>query len=182
MAMNEILYSALCACFGLSPSSDEASLLIREAYQEPEPFQQPPRNTDVIYYAAEPDPMVAEAPPAYGTDTPAFAAHTPSVSDFSAWRLHIVCYGPGAADNARKIRAFLYLDGAGFPRAILRKAGLYPVLSPPEPLVLHEPEGSLWRLRADLTIRLRMEEKQDHPARRNAISVSPAVRVVSDRF
>ena len=28
-----ILYAALCACFGLSPSSSGASVLIREAYQ-----------------------------------------------------------------------------------------------------------------------------------------------------
>ncbi len=175
--MNDDVFKALCACFGLVPSSDAASLLIRAAYQEPDPFPQPPRSTNVVYYAAEPDPTAAEAPPAYGTDSPASAAHTPSVSFFSAWILRIVCYGPDAMDNARKIRAFLYLDGAGFPRAILRKAGIYPVPNPPEPVELHEPEGSLWRLRADLTIRLRVKEKQEHRTRRNAITVPPAIEI-----
>ena len=107
------LYSALCACFGLPPSSAQASVLIREAYQEPE--------------------------------------------------------------NARKIRAFLFLDGSGLPRSILRKAGIRPVPDPPEPLALHEPEGSLWRLRADLTVSLRMEEKLTHPAGRYAVAAAPAV-------
>ena len=49
--------------------------------------------------------------------------------------------------NARKIRAFLFADGPGFPRTILRKAGIRPVPDPPEPMLLHEPEGSLWRER-----------------------------------
>ena len=50
---------------------------------------------------------------------------------------------------AHKIRSFLYLDGAGLPRQILRKAGIYPVPDPPVPHLLYEPEGSLWRRRAD---------------------------------
>ena len=176
--MNDALFSALCACFGLSPNSAEASLLIRPSFQD-DPLPQPPRTTNVVYYAAEPDPTAAEAPPAYGTNSPASAAHTPSVYRFSAWILRIVCYGPEATENAKKIRAFLYLDGAGFPRAILRKVGIYPVPDPPEPTELHEPEGSLWRKRADLTVRLRVEEKQEHPARRNAITVPPAIRIRS---
>ena len=89
--------------------------------------------------------------------------------------LQIVCYGPHALSNARKIRAFLYVDGPGFPRSILRKAGLYPVPDPPEPMLLHEPEGSLWRTRADLTVSLRAEEKETHPVRRGAVTVPPAV-------
>ena len=177
--MNETIYKALCACFGLAPSSPEASLLIREAYQEPENAPRPPRSTDVIYYSAEPDPSAAEAPPVYANDSPASASHIPVVSSFSAYRLQIVCYGPHALENARKIRAFLYLDGSGYPRAILRKAGLYPVPDPPEPMLLHEPEGSLWRERADLTVSLRTEETQTHPTRRNAITAIPAVKLHS---
>ena len=170
-----ILYSALCACFGLSPSSAEASVLIREAYQEPENAPRPPRGTDVIYFSVEPDAAAQEAPPEYSSDDPAFSTHTVTVSSYSAWRLLVICYGPHALMNARKIRAFLYVDGAGFPRAILRQAGIRPVPYPPEPMLLHEPEGSLWRERADLTIRLRAEETQTHPARRNAVTVTPGI-------
>ena len=179
--MNETIYKALCACFGLSPSSSDASILIRWAYQEPENAPRPPRSADVIYYSAEPDPMAAEAPPVYANESPASASHVPSVSAFAAWKLQIVCYGPHALENARKIRAFLYLDGSGYPRSILRKAGLYPVPDPQEPMLLHEPEGSLWRERADLTIQLRAEEKETHPTRRGAITVPPAIRIQQER-
>ncbi len=173
--MNEIIYQAICACLGLAPSSVQASALIREAYQEPENAPRPPRNTDVIYYSIAPDAVAQEAPTSYGADNLALAFHTPVVSSFSAWALQVICYGPHALTNARKIRSFLFVDGPGFPRAILRNAGLYPVPDPPEPMLLHEPEGSLWRKRADLTVSLRAEEKETHPARRGAVTVAPAV-------
>jgi len=178
--MNTILFSAICACFGLQSSSAAAAVLIREAYAEPENALRPPRNTDVIYYSLEPD-VAPEPPKVYASENPSAASHMPSVSSFSAWRLQVVCYGPNALENARKIRAFLYLDGAGYPRSILRKAGIYPVPDPPEPQLLHEPEGSLWRERADLTVSLRAEETQTHPNRRNAIRTAPAVEIHSVR-
>ncbi len=49
--------------------------------------------------------------------------HIPTGSSFSAWTLQVVCYGPHAISNARKIRAFLLVDGPGFSRAILRQPG-----------------------------------------------------------
>ena len=167
--MTAIIYQALCTCLGLPSSSAQASALIREAYQEPENAPRPPRNTDVIYYSLAPDAAAREAPPAYSEEGLLPAFHMPAVSCFSAWTLQVICYGPHALSNARKIRAFLYVDGPGFPRAILRNAGLYPVPDPPEPMLLHEPEGSLWRQRADLTVSLRMEEKETHPSGRGAI-------------
>ena len=176
--MNDAIYLALCACFGLNPSSPEASVLIRSAYQEPENAPRPPGNADVIYYSVAPDPVAAEAPPVYIPEDASQASHAAAVFSFSAWTLQVVCYGPHALSNARKIRAFLFMDGPGFPRAILRKAGIRPVPAPPEPILLHEPEGSLWRERADLTIRLRMEEKETHPVRRGAVTVAPAVRIL----
>ena len=177
--MNDVIYTALCACFGLSPSSSDASLLLREAYQEPEPDSRPPRSADVIYYALAPD-AAPEPPPSCAAENPSQASHTPAVSSFSAWRLQLVCYGPHALSNARKIRAFLYVDGANLPRGILRKAGIYPVPNPPEPVLLHEPEGSLWRQRADLTVSLRAEEKLTHSARRYAVASAPAVVIVCE--
>ena len=91
-----------------------------------------------------------------------------------------ICYGPHALSNARKIRSFLNVDGPGFSRAILRNDGLYPVPDPPEPMLLHEPEGSLWRQRADLTVSLRAEEKETHPTRRGVITVPPGVIVYTE--
>ena len=169
------IYNALCACLGLSPSSEEASVLIREAYQEPENAPRAPRNTDVVYYSAEPDRAGNEPPAAYANENPGAASHVPAVSGFAAYKMVVVCYGPNAETNARKIRAFLYVDGNGYPRSILRKAGLYPVPDPPEVMVLHEPEGGLWRLRADVVISLRVKETLFHSNRRNAITVAPAI-------
>ncbi len=179
--MNEAVFQALCACFGLMPSSRQASILIREAYQEPENAPRPPRNTDVIYYSVAPDTAAQEAPPVYGVETAGQELQILVVSAFSAWTLQVICYGPHALSNTQKIRAFLFVDGPGFPRNILRKAGLYPVPDPPEPMLLHEPEGSLWRQRADLTVSLRMEEKETHPVQRGAITVPPAVSIQSER-
>ena len=173
--MNETIYQALCACFGLSPSSSDASVLIREAYQEPENAPRPPRTTDVVYYSVAPDVSAPEPPPAYSAENPSQSMHTPSVSSSAAYALQVVCYGPHAEENARKIRALLFIDGSGMPRSILRKGGIRPVPCPAEPMVLHEPEGSLWRLRADLTVSLRAEDKETHPVRRSAVTVPPAV-------
>ena len=175
--MNDVIYQALCACFALAPSSEAASTLIREAYQEPENAPRPPRSTDVVYYSAAPDPSAAVPPAAYAAENPASSSHTPVVFNFIAYRLQIVCYGPHALENARKIRAFLFLDGAGYPLSIFRKAGIRLIPNPPEPTLLHEPEGSLWRQRADLTVQLRAEEKETHPVRRGAITVAPAVQI-----
>ena len=173
--MTTTIYQALCACFGLQPSSSDASILIREAYQDPENAPRPPRNTDVIYFSVEPDSAAAEAPAAYSTENAADSSFAFAVSCFAAWRLQIICYGPHALTNARQIRAFIYVDGTNMPRCILRKAGIRPIPDPPEPLLLHESEGSLWRLRCDLTIQLRSEEKQTHPTRSGAVGIAPAV-------
>ena len=179
--MTTTIYQALCACFGLQPSSSDASILIREAYQDPENAPRPPRNTDVIYFSVEPDNAAIEAPPEYHADNPSNASYVPSIATYAAWRLQVICYGPHALTNARKIRAFLYVDGANMPRCILRKAGIRPIPDPPEPLLLHEPEGSLWRLRCDLTIQLRREEREAHPTRSGAVSIAPAVVIRTGR-
>lgn len=173
----EAVRQALCACFGLEPSSDEAYSLLSETCLEPENAPRLPRHADAVFYTLEPDPLAEEAPPAYASRNPSAASALQAVSRFSAWKLILVCYGPHAPENAEKVRSFLYLDGAGFPRAILRKAGIRPVPGAPGPTVLHEPEGTLWRLRADLAVSLMAEETLEHPLRRNAVTVPPAVRL-----
>ena len=61
--MKEAIYQALCACFAINPDSEEASGIIREAYQEPENSPQPPREQNVIYYHLESSPDALVAPP-----------------------------------------------------------------------------------------------------------------------
>lgn len=171
--MNDVIFNALCACLGLSPSSEQALSMIRQAYTEPENAPRPARTADVIYWSLSPEE--AEDPASYNETAAASGSHKPTVHRYLAYQLLVVCYGPGCEANARKIRSFLYLDGAGLPRQILRRAGIYPVPDPPAPQLLYEPEGSLWRRRADLTVSLRISETLVYSASRNAISSPPAV-------
>ena len=171
--MNETIFKALCACLGLSPSSDQALSLIRQAYTEPENSPQPARSVDVIYWSLSPEQ--GSDPASYNEIAVSSGSHKPTVHRYLPYQLLIVCYGPGCEANAHKIRSFLYLDGTGLPRQILRKAGIYPVPDPPAPMLLYEPEGSLWRRRADLTISLRIRDTLIYSASRNAITAEPAV-------
>ncbi len=189
--MHETIFNALCACLGLSPSSDQALFLIRQAYTEPENSPQPARTADVIYWSLSPEqgsdpafygeelggfpfstntPLASLPPNPFGSGT-----HKPTVHRYLPYQLLIVCYGPGCEAYAHKIRSFLYLDGAGLPRQILRKAGIYPVPDPPAPQLLYEPEGSLWRKRTDLIIPLRIRDSLVYTPGRGAITTAPTI-------
>ena len=172
-SLRTAVFDALCSCLNLNKNSSEAIRLIHEAYAEPENVPRPPRNRDVIYWTLERD---------YASDPVSTACnaegsgrfHIPVVYTTLKYQLIIVCYGPACEEYAQRIRSLLFLDGSGFPRKILRDAGIYPVPDPPQPTVLHEEEGSLWRNRADLTISLRVRDKQEGQAR-GAIQSVPAV-------
>ena len=171
--MNETIFKALCACLALMPSSEQALSLIRQAYTEPENSPQPARSADVIYWSLTPEQ--GNDPASYNETDASGGSHKPTVHRFLPYQLLIVCYGPSCEANARKIRSFLYIDGVNLPRGILRKAGIYPVPDPPVPQLLYEPEGSLWRRRADLTISLRVRDTLVYSAGRGAIQVAPAI-------
>ena len=171
--MNETVFKALCACLGLSPSSAQALSLIRQAYTDPENTPQPARTADVIYWSLSPEQ--GTDPASYNETAAASGSHKPTVHHYLPYQLLIVCYGPGCEAYAHKIRSFLFLDGAGLPRQILRKAGIYPVPDPPAPQFLYEPEGSLWRRRADLTISLCIKDTLVYTSGRGAINSPPAI-------
>jgi hypothetical protein len=171
--MNETIYKALCACLGLAPSSEQALGMIRQAYTEPENSPQAARNADVVYWAISPEQDTN--PASYNETAAGSGSHKPTVHRFLAYQLLVVCYGPGCEANARKIRSFLYIDGANLPRGILRKAGIYPVPEPQAVQVMYEPEGALWRRRADVVISLRIRETMVYSASRNTITSAPAV-------
>ena len=166
------IFDALCACMNLSAA--EGIKLIHEAYAEPENVPRPPRNRNVIYWTVARDPASDPVSTAYNAESGGTGRNTPVVYTTLKYQLIIVCYGPAAEAYAHRIRSMLYLDGAGFPRRILREAGIFPVPDPPQPALLHEEEGSLWRKRADLTVSLRVREEQRSSAR-GSISTAPAV-------
>ncbi len=176
-AFHTVIFQALCACLELPFSSPEASALIRRAYQEPESAPKPGRNENVIYY----DLASGDSPDAgymvFSGENPGAAGSYPAVSSFVPYRLVIVSYGPACVRNANRIRDFIFLDGAGYPRSILRKAGIYPVPRPAEPVLLHEEDSSLWRRRADLEIRLRVSDTMTRNNRRPGIAGPPIITI-----
>lgn len=160
---------ALCACLGLASDSPAALALLREAWTEPENAPRPARTADVIYWSLTPE----EGDPPASLENGDSGA--PLVRQVLLCRLLLVCFGPSSADLARRIRALLFLDGRDFPREILRRAGVFPVPQPPPPEILHEPEGSLWRQRADLTVTLQVADSVPAPFRRGTVRSAPLV-------
>ena len=171
------VFDALCACLDLDSGSAEAAALIHEAYAVPENAPRPPLSRNVIYWTVLQDPSPDPAPVEVAAERRA-GRNTNVVYTTLKYQLIIVCYGPASGAHARRIRSMLYLDGAGFPRRILRAAGIYPVPDPPQPALLHEEEGSLWRKRADLTVSLRIRDEQ---CCRAAESVSAAPGIIIRR-
>ena len=170
------IFDAFCACLGLGRDSREAAALIHEAYAEPENAPRPPRNRNVIYWTLLQDPASDPVSTTYNPETAGAGRNSVTVCTTLKYQLIIVCYGSEAEEYALRIRSMLYLDGSGFPRRILREAGIYPVPDPPQPAILYEEEGSLWRKRADLTISLRVQYAIQAPER-NSIMFPPAVLV-----
>ena len=171
------VFDALCACLNLSAA--EGVKLIHEAYAEPENVPRPARNRNVIYWTILRDPSSDPVSTVFQSFAAGAGRNTPVVYTTLKYQLLIVCYGPAAEEYALRIRHMLFLDGAGFPRRILRDAGIFPVPDPLQPALLHEEEGSLWRKRADLTISLRVREEERSPSR-NSISSTPAVRIIKN--
>ena len=168
------IFDAFCACLGLGRDSREAAALIHEAYAEPENAPRPPRNRNVIYWTLLQDPASDPVCTAYVPQEAGTGRNTALVYTTLKYRLIIVCYGPASEEYALRIRHMLYLDGNGFPRRILRDAGIFPVPDPPQPALMHEEEGSLWRKRADLTVQLRVRDEQRGQARGN-ITAAPVI-------
>ena len=175
--MNDTLslavHNALCACFGLSPNSDDALAFVRQAYTEPENTPMPARSADVLYWSVSPV-SGASVESGEASET-ASGTHKPTVHRFLPYQLLIICYGPNCEGNVSKIRSLLFIDGSGFPLSILRKAGIYPVPNPPSPQLLFEPEGSLWRRRADLIVEMNIADSLTAAASRGAIQSTPVV-------
>lgn len=168
------VYRALCACLEMTPESREASGMIRPAAGGENPPRMP-KGENVIYYDLLPENAPDAGYTAIAGENPEAGSAVPAVMSFMPYRLVVVCYGPGSEWNARRIRTFLYLDGSGYPRRILREAGIFPVPRPPMPVLLQEEAGGMLRRRADLVIPLRIRETLARAGRRNGIAAAPAV-------
>ena len=174
-AFKTAIRSALCSCLNLASGSAEALSMIREAYTEPENSPRPDRSADVIYWSVSPAQDAGTDYAVYSVEQATRGSHKPAVSRFLPYQLLLVCYGPNCESHAHQIRSFLFVDGSGFPRSILRKAGIYLVPDPAPPLLLYEPEGTLWRRRADLTVSIGVTDTLVYAAQRNSIQSVPDI-------
>ena len=172
--MKEAIYKALCACFAISPDSEEASGIIREAYQEPENSPQPPKEQNVIYYNLESSPDAPAAPPYQE-----YKSSYPEYYWFPEKILHVTCYGRDAEELAEQVRIFIYLPGTGNPASILKKAGIYIMPNTREPVISYEETGSLWRKRADVEIHLRIDKKLTYTKKQPMLDKPPLVRLIT---
>lgn len=164
---------AICACFGLQSNSDQALAFVRKAYEEPEVNPRPARSVDVIYWHVATD--YGADPASFNMEASSAGMNKPSSHRFLSYLLTVVCYGPACEANAHAIRSAMYFDGFRQPRFILRKQSIYPVPNPPPITLLYEPEGSLWRRRADVVIPLRILDAFVSASARNSIQEMPAV-------
>lgn len=173
-AFKTAIFKALCACLSLQPSSADALKLIREAYTEPENTPRPARTVDVVYWSVSPSDGIDD-PAHYGDISQTGHNQKATVFRANPYSLLVVCYGSHAEANAINIRSFLYVDGYGSPRQILRSAGIFPVPDPEKPDYLFEPEGSLWRRRVDVRFDLQVKDERTYGSARGSVQSGPFV-------
>ena len=146
-SLNHAVFQALRIALTLSP--EEASAHIFRAYTDAPPAEPLPSET-VCYYHLRTDP---NAPELYEV---ILESGTPIVSSFFPSSLILVFYGPDCEAWAHRAQHFLFQDGAGEPRQLLRAASLFPVPSSRPPTILYEETGKTFRKRADLVIPMRL--------------------------
>lgn len=146
--LHHVAFNALCAALDLDPAHWKSSFRIRQAIVDPAP-PPPPEGEDVLYFHLTPDTAPPLTETAYGEDSVELFRYAP-------YLLRLTFYGPLAEPTAWEVRDRLFLDGHMCPRRIFRVNYIYPVPNPDPPVLLWEEWQGHHRLRADLTIRLRV--------------------------
>ena len=144
---------ALCAVFEVEWESDAALALIRKAYQTDSVAPEAERNENVIYISIQQvqDTPTSWASTSYGTDGKATLQKTLPLTAM------LTFYGQDCEEMAEYARTRLLADtGYDSPRSILRRYKMVPVLPFLAPIPAYEPDDAMWRLRADLRIRLNL--------------------------
>ena len=151
--VQQAVYQALRAALGLN--ANEGSRHLARAYQDSPPVNPGP-TTNVCYYQ-----IVTEAQGKMYTET-TVNENVPCAFEFVPGRLILVFYGPMCERWAHRCQEFLFLDGNGMPRQILREAGIFPVPAMMTPSVLYEENGKTWRKRADLVVPVRIRVNEEY--------------------
>lgn len=148
----EGLAKATCIMYGLEWESEEALSFIRYAYQEEAASPQPARTDDVLYI----DLTIIPDNPTNWTAVK-YGDSTADVIQSVALDGVLTFYGPHAAEYAEHAHTIIMIDtGPDSPRDILRRYCMIIEGKPDAPSIVREPEGDMWRLRADLHVRLNL--------------------------
>ena len=151
--LRRAVYQALQSSLGLTDA--EANVHLFRGYSDNPPVEPTP-SQNVCYYHLQSDSQASML------QETKIKNNTPQNFSVIPCKLLFVFYGPDCEAWAHRAVTFLFLDGTGKPRQILRNAGLYlvPVIDPPS--VLYEEEGKIRRKRADLTIYARLLNNTDY--------------------
>lgn len=173
------VFEALCAVFGLSPDSKEASRRFRAAYLHEATNPPTDRTKDVCYYAISEQTTanLDSIEISYQADAEGMKAVLRKV-------IPVQClfsfYGSNSDNDAEKLWSLMYLDsGSGCARSILRQANMVPVPRPNRPLSVPELEGSLWRRRCDLTILFSLLDETSVPVAQ--VKSAPDIEIQTNR-
>ena len=176
---DQAVFEALCAVFGLSPDSKEASRRFRAAYLREATNPPADRTKDVCYYAISEQTAanLDSIEISYQADAEGMKAVLRKV-------IPVQClfsfYGPNSDNDAEKLWSLMYLDsGSGCARSILRRANMVPVPRPNRPLSVPELEGSLWRRRCDLTILFSLLDETSVPVAQ--VKSAPDIEIQTNR-
>ncbi len=153
-SIHKAIFQALALSIHLDPDSGEASRRILRSWGE-QPPPQASRETALVYYDFSPDPGAAM----YTEQT--VRNRRRETYRYIPCRLNLVFYGPLGINWAFRVRENLFLDGAKAPRAILRRAGIFPIPSRRPLSTFYDEAGGLFRRRADLSIAAYLLDNDD---------------------
>jgi len=170
---------ALCACFNVDPSSQEAASRFIPAYLEASTTPQAPRNKNVVYYAlsemqASGFDYIQQRHISDKGQSKTVISKTIPVS------VLLTFYGSNADDDAELFWSMFQWDsGAESPRAILRSKKIVPIGLPERPLSIFEVEGTFHRRRCDVRVNLAYLEETAFAS--PAITAPPEIGIVTQQ-
>lgn len=154
---SDAVFDSLCALFGVDPESDASFFRFRDANSDETTFPQANRTDNVCYYTLSNEASQSNA----WTQQKVVGDELHVTSNIPLTCL-FTFYGPNADIDAERLWSLIGVDsGYGCPRSILRQAGIVLVPSDTERVVVSpELEGSLWRRRCDVRVRMSMRQEE----------------------
>ena len=148
--VSDSMYLALCAVFGVDPTSNDGLKRFVPAYINTATNAQAPRNMDVCYYAVS---ELQDSIFDYFQTKNVILNGNPTVKIEKEIPFNVIFtfYGENADDDAEHFWERIMFDsGKGGARSILRGRNIVPIGKPGRPVSLYETEGTFQRRRCDV--------------------------------